>query len=167
MREFDRKDGRVLSQYDGTISGIDPTPLDGYSDYDDQLRIGLHAPISEAMVDLYHTKLAWNVENGRYQFFDEEAAHQWNYGRDANATTDLEHDLALDPKFSVLIAHGLTDLVTSYFGTQMELDQLAVANNGRIRFDVLPGGHMVYINDDSRKILREDARKLIQGNPLP
>ena len=161
--EFDRRDGRVLSQYDGTVSGIDPEPLSAFSRDDDQLRVGLHAPITQAMVDLYHTKLNWNVENGRYQFFNEEAGHQWNYGRDANATADLEHDLALDPKLGVVIVHGLTDLVTPYFETKMELDQLAVPIEGRLNFDVLPGGHMVYINDNSRKALREDARKLIQG----
>ena len=115
------------------------------------------------MVDLYHTKLDWNVENGRYQFFDEQAGRQWDYGHGAaEATADLEHDLALDPKFGVLIVHGLTDLVTPYFETKMELDQLPVPADGRIKFDVLPGGHMVYINDDSRKVLREDARVLIE-----
>ncbi|HWG05847.1 MAG TPA: peptidase S10 [Beijerinckiaceae bacterium] len=162
-RSFDRRDGRVLSQYDGTVSGIDPEPLSPFSHDDDQLRLGLHAPISQAMVDLYHTKLNWNVENGRYQFFNEEAGRQWNYGRNANATDDLEHDLALDPKFRAVIVHGLTDLVTPYFGTKMELDQLAVPTDGRITFDVLPGGHMIYINDNSRAALRDDARKLMEA----
>ena len=164
VREIDRAAGRVLSQYDGSVSGIDPAPLAALSNYDDQLRVGLHAPISEAMVDLYHTKLDWNVENGRYLFFNQEAGRQWDYGHGtADATLDLEHDLALDPKFGVLIVHGLTDLVTSYFETQMELDQLPVPTDGRVKLDVLPGGHMVYLNDESRKVLREDARVLIEG----
>jgi carboxypeptidase C (cathepsin A) len=167
LRDFDRRDGRVLSQYDGAVSGLDPDPLAPFSHYDDQLRLGLHAPIIEAMVDLYHTKLNWNVENGRYLFFNEEAANQWNYGRDANATDDLEHDFALDPKFNAVIVQGLTDLVTPYFGTKMELDQLPLATSGRLKFDVLPGGHMVYIDDGSRKLLHEDARKLVEGNAPP
>lgn len=162
VREFDRANGRVLSHYDGSVSGINPSPLSPFTHYDDQLRVGLHAPISEAMVDLYHTKLDWNVVNGRYQFFDKEASRQWHYGHHPQAISDLEHDLALDPKFAVLIAQGLTDLVTPYFETKMELDQLPVGAR-RITFDVLPGGHMVYINAKGRKMLRAAARALIEG----
>ena len=164
MREFDRAEGRVLSQYDGSISGINPSPLAPFGNFDDQLRVGLHAPISEAMVDLYHSKLNWNVENGRYQFFNQEAGRQWDYGHGTeDASGDLERDLALDPKFAVLVVHGLTDLVTPYFETKMELDQLPLAGSGRVRLNVLPGGHMVYINDNSRKALRDDVRALIEA----
>jgi carboxypeptidase C (cathepsin A) len=59
--------------------------------------------------------------------------------------------------------HGVADLVTPYFVTKLLLDQLpAFGDSPRIRLVVLPGGHMSYIRDDSRRALRDDARTLIE-----
>ena len=72
--------------------------------------------------------------------------------------------LALDPHLHVLIAHGLFDLVTPYFATQLLLDQIPQAGLGeRVRLVTYPGGHMFYTRDASRAAFREDARKLFAG----
>ncbi len=72
--------------------------------------------------------------------------------------------LALDPNFKVLISHGLTDVQTPYFGTQLLLDQIPdYGPSGRLKLKVYSGGHMHYSRDESRKALREDARQLIEG----
>jgi carboxypeptidase C (cathepsin A) len=72
--------------------------------------------------------------------------------------------LALDPKFRVLIVHGLTDVQAPYFATALELGQIPDSGApGRLTLRVYPGGHMVYANDDSRRALRDDARRLIEG----
>jgi carboxypeptidase C (cathepsin A) len=72
--------------------------------------------------------------------------------------------LALDPHLSVQIVHGLFDLVTPYLGTQLLLDQVprgSIAD--RIRLSVVPGGHMFYTNDASRRTLRDEAARLFGG----
>ena len=72
--------------------------------------------------------------------------------------------LALDPKFRVLVVHGLTDVQTPYFATALELAQIPdFGPSGRLTLKVYPGGHMVYADDDSRRALRDDARRLIEG----
>lgn len=69
--------------------------------------------------------------------------------------------LALDPHLSVLIAHGMFDLVTPYLATQLLLDQVPDAGIAdRIRLSVYPGGHMFYANDASRSALRDEAARL-------
>ena len=164
-RAFWRSQGKIASQYDGTVAGFDPTPDSARGRAEDQLRIGLHAPITEAMVALYHEKLDWIVPRGRYQFLNEQASREWNWGRDPEAISDLRDDLALDPHLRVLIAQGLTDLVTPYFGTQMEINQIPnYGAPGRLAMHVYPGGHMVYIRDQSRQLLHDDARRLVEGN---
>jgi carboxypeptidase C (cathepsin A) len=76
----------------------------------------------------------------------------------------LRTALALDPHLHVLIAHGLFDLVTPYFRTQLLLDQIPQAGLGeRVRLVTYPGGHMFYTQDGSRAGLREAARKLFAG----
>jgi carboxypeptidase C (cathepsin A) len=60
--------------------------------------------------------------------------------------------------------HGMTDLITSYFGTKLLIDQLpAYGDAGRVRFAVVPGGHMFYSRDESRAALRDAGRDLIEG----
>jgi carboxypeptidase C (cathepsin A) len=165
-REVNRATKRISSMYDGNITGLDPTPFADSNSSEDQLRVGLHAPITQAMVDIYRHRLNWVVENGRYNFFNQQAGRQWDYGarRAPESVSDLREVLALDPGMRVLVAHGLTDLVTPYFESKMTLDQIAlVGPPGRLKLQVYPGGHMVYIRDDTRKLLREDARFLVEG----
>jgi carboxypeptidase C (cathepsin A) len=161
--ELGRNVGKVASAYDGSVLGLDPFPGSERSNADDQMRLGLHAPITQAMVDLYRNRLGWVVENGRYQFMSEQASRQWDWGnRQQEAVGDLSRTLALDPRLRVLIAHGLTDLVTPYFETQMVLDQMPeIGAPERLRFDVFTGGHMFYARDDSRKRFRDDVRSMM------
>ena len=73
--------------------------------------------------------------------------------------------LALDPNFHVLISHGLTDVQTPYLATALELAQIPdYGPPGRLTLVVRPGGHMHYSRDESRKGLRDDARRVITGN---
>jgi carboxypeptidase C (cathepsin A) len=76
----------------------------------------------------------------------------------------MREALALDPHLHVLIAHGLYDLVTPYFGTQLQLDQIPVSVGiDRVRLVVYPGGHMFYSQDASRTAFRTDARQLFDA----
>jgi hypothetical protein len=54
--------------------------------------------------------------------------------------------------------------VTPYFTTKLLLDQLPAYGDGaRVKLTVSPGGHMSYLRSDSRKMLRDGARELIEG----
>jgi carboxypeptidase C (cathepsin A) len=71
--------------------------------------------------------------------------------------------LALDRHFSVLIAHGLFDLITPYFATQLLIDQIPQPSGGdRVRLAVYPGGHMFYTDDASRAAWRDASRVIIE-----
>jgi carboxypeptidase C (cathepsin A) len=166
MEEIRRSERQVVSMYDADVPGIDPSPFGGGPDAQDQMRLGLHAPITQAMVGLYRNELNWIVPNGRYFFQSEQAGRQWDWGNRTRqeATRDFASAMALDPAMRTLIAHGLTDLVTPYFETQMVLDQTpTLGDPSRIRFEVYSGGHMFYSREDSRRQFRDDARALIEG----
>jgi carboxypeptidase C (cathepsin A) len=94
-------------------------------------------------------------------------ARAWSWGNSVSAPESvgaLSKMLALDSNFKVLITHGLTDLQTPYFGTQLVIDQIPdYGAPGRLTLKVYPGGHMHYSRDETRKALREDARRLIEG----
>jgi carboxypeptidase C (cathepsin A) len=73
----------------------------------------------------------------------------------------LEAALSLDPNLRVLIAHGLFDLRTPYFTSELIVRALPdVGAPDRVRLAVYPGGHMFYSDDASRASLRQDVRTL-------
>lgn len=164
-REFWRDQGRVASLYDGLVTGLDPDRFSSDNEAEDQMRLGLHAPIVQAMVGLYRDKLKWVFPEGRYMFQNKQAGRQWKWGnRPPESVSDLASAIGLDPNMRVLIVHGLTDLVTPYFDTQLVLDQMApVGRRERIRFEVYSGGHMFYSLEASRKRFRDDGRQLVEG----
>ena len=169
VNEIARAQGKTPSLYDARVLGLDPSPFGEGPDADDQMRLGLHAPIVQAMVGLYRERLEWIVPDGRYQFQNEQAGRQWDWGERSRqeSVRDLQRAMALDPALRTLIVHGLTDLVTPYFETQMTLDQIPnTGDPARMRFEVYPGGHMFYSREDSRARFRDDARALIEG-PRP
>ncbi len=164
LHELDRRQGRVGSIYDATITGIDPFPLETLSEYPDPVLEGLKAPVSSAMVVICETRLNWRPDDV-YRLGNADVHNHWDWGRKVwsppQAVEAMRTSLALDPHLSVLIMHGLFDLVTPYLGTQFLLDQVPKAGIGdRIRFSVQPGGHMFYTNDASRAALRDEAARL-------
>lgn len=162
--EFRRADKRVVSIYDALVTGLDPSPYGQGPGAQDQMRLGLHAPIIQAMVGLYRDKLAWFPQDGRYFFQNEQAGRQWDWGDRSRqeAVRDFASAMALDSGMRTLVAHGLTDLVTPYFETQMVLDQMPpIGDPARLRFEVYAGGHMFYSREDSRKKFSDDAKALM------
>ena len=168
-RERARDDQRILSAYDGEVAGFDPAPFSQESDWEDPVLDTLRTPLGAAMSRIVTEKLEWPINDARYEILNAQVAHQWDYGRggrvNAEAVSDLREALALDPRLKVLIVHGITDLVTPYFATKLLLDQLPAFGDGsRVQFVVLPGGHMSYVRDESRRALRDAARISVERN---
>jgi carboxypeptidase C (cathepsin A) len=165
VRERYRSAGRVASPYDATVTTADPDPSAEASHYADPVLQGLAPPLTSAMLDLYANRLGWRPE-GQYRLSNQEAYEQWNWGRGINApesVSSLGTALALDSRLHVLVAQGLTDLVTPYFGTQILLNQLPDFGPDRLRLVVYPGGHMFYMRDASRAALRDEAKAMMSS----
>ncbi len=164
-REFDRKNGKVTGRYDATVMGFDPYPDSSYMQFGDPSGDSLMAPLTSAAVDLTTRKLNWRPD-GSYHLLNDAVGGAWNFGRGrepAESVSQLRRALALDPNLKLLVAHGLFDLATPYFGTRIALDQLpAYAGPDRVRFVVYPGGHMFYAREDARKAFRDEAQALMK-----
>lgn len=168
-RERARDAGRVLSVYDGEISGWDPDPFSPDGDWADPLLQSWRAPLGAAMTRLVIEKLGWPIGEARYSVLSGEISHQWRYGEEGRANAEvmsgLREALALDPRLKTFVVHGLYDLTTPYFATKLMLDQLPdYGDASRVRLLVLRGGHMPYLYDDSRKALRDAARGWLESH---
>lgn len=165
-REFEKPQGKVVAFYDATVAAYDPFPAARGGGFHDPVLPGFEPAFASAIVDLYERRLGWKVE-GRYELLNDAVNHDWRWGdrlARPEALSALRRMLALDPKFRVLVIHGLTDIQAPYFATALELAQIPdFGPPGRLTLKVYPGGHMVYADDDSRRALRDDARRLIEG----
>jgi carboxypeptidase C (cathepsin A) len=164
-REFDRKNGKVTGRYDASVSGFDPYPDSSSSHFGDPSGDPLFAPLTSAAVDVTTRKLNWRPD-GSYQLLNSAVENAWDFGRGlkpAESISQLRQILALDPKLKLLVAHGLFDLATPYFGSKIQLDQLpAYASPDRVKLVVYPGGHMFYSRDASRQAFRGEAEALMK-----
>jgi carboxypeptidase C (cathepsin A) len=164
-RELDRRDGKVRGRYDASISGLDPYPDSSFYHFGDPSSDPLVAPLTSAAVDLTTRQLNWRPD-GSYRLFNQGVEKAWNFGRGINppdSIGELRQLLALDPKLKLLVAHGLFDLATPYFGSKIVLDQLpAYATSDRVKLVVYPGGHMFYSREASRQAFRSEAEAMMK-----
>ncbi|MFH1345305.1 MAG: peptidase S10 [Pseudomonadota bacterium] len=164
-REFDRRNGRVTGRYDASVSGFDPYPDSSSYRFGDPSGEPLIAPLTSAAVDLTRRKLNWRPD-GSYQLLNGAVQGAWDFGRGINppeSLSQLRQILALDPKLKLLVAHGLFDLATPYFGSKILLDQLpAYASPERVKLVVYPGGHMFYSRDGARQAFRSEVEALVK-----
>jgi len=166
QRELNRARGTVASAYDPTITAFDPSPNSAQSRFSDPVLDAIGPPLTAAMTALYQGPLKWRVEQP-YRLLNGEVNGQWNWGRGRagpEVVDDLRNALASDRDLHALVAHGASDLVTPYFGTQLILDQMPVFGSAdRLKLTVYGGGHMFYSRDASRRAFREDAQVLYRA----
>src|SRR6267154_3198780 len=164
-REFDRRNGKVTGRYDASVSGFDPYPDSSFYHFGDPSGDSLTAPLTSAAVDVTTRRLNWRPD-GSYHLLNDAVGRAWDFGRGRNPTesvSELRQVLALDPKLKLLVGHGLFDLSTPYFATEIVLDQLpAYAGPSRVKLVVYPGGHMFYSRDVARQAFRSEVQALMK-----
>jgi carboxypeptidase C (cathepsin A) len=87
------------------------------------------------------------------------AIQTWNFSHDGNALPDTIPDLAAalaqNPGLKVLAVNGYHDLATPFFTTELDLARLgAPASTVQVRN--YAGGHMTYLDDQSRLQMKAD-----------
>ena len=164
-REFDRKNGKVTGRFDASVMGFDSNPDSSFYLFGDPSAEPLFAPLTSAAVDLTTRKLNWRPD-GSYNLSNAAAEKGWDWGNGLNPPESIEQlrqILALDPKLKLLVAHGLFDLATPYFGSKILLDQLpAYATPDRVKLVIYPGGHMFYSRDASRQAFRTEVQAMMK-----
>lgn len=164
-RAFDRRNGKVTGRYDASVLGFDPYPDSSASDFNDPSEEPLLTALTSAAFELHAHKLNWRPQ-GSYELLSRTVNRQWDFGKHRNSVesvSDIRELLAADPKFKLLVAHGLFDLATPYFASKIRLDQLpSFGSRDRVKLVVYPGGHMFYSHDSSRQALHDEVRALMK-----
>lgn len=165
-RELYREEGRIASLYDANVTVPDPAPGAAFPRVRDPVLDGLTGPLTAGAQRLYREKLGFAPERP-YLVLNGSIARAWRYGEgraSPNSFEALASAMALDETMRTLVVHGLTDLVTPYFESELILRQLPAAIAARVRLEYYPGGHMFYTRAESRRAFTDAARALFEGS---
>ncbi|MCO6428908.1 S10 family peptidase [Nitrosomonas communis] len=156
---------RLLSLYDGSITLVDPEPAKQRSLGRDSYLDRLNAPMTAAFNSYVRDCLNFKTDIP-FLLLNEEVSAAWNWqsgmrGQQGfvEAVSDLKQAMSMNPAMRVQIVHGVFDLVTPYYASEIIIKQMAldplISNN--IQLKVYHGGHMPYLHQGALDSMFEDA----------
>jgi carboxypeptidase C (cathepsin A) len=165
IKAIHHNEGEIVSRYDGSVAGPDADPSAYVARRGDPILEGLTAPLTSGFIAYLRDELRFKTDR-RYVLLSGDVSRHWQWGNRGpagavDAADDLARAMALNPALKVMIAHGMTDLVTPYMTSRYAVDHLpATIARERIMLALYPGGHMMYLRPGSRAALHADAKRL-------
>ncbi|HEX3938156.1 MAG TPA: carboxypeptidase [Xanthobacteraceae bacterium] len=154
---------KIVSHYDATFASDDPYPETPADRGPDPILDGMIRAYGGAFVGYARDELGFKTEM-TYNLLDGAISRRWDWDRDRDQPSvmdDLRELLALTPSFRLMIAHGYSDMVTPYAVTRYLLQHLPPLSGGpRTALKLYRGGHMFYLDPDSREAFTADARTM-------
>ena len=152
---------RLVSHYDATFAVDDPFPESRSGRGPDPILDGAVRAYGGAFANYARNELGFKTEM-TYKLLAENVTAHWDWGKrgrvGAGVDSDLRVLLSFDPSFRLLVAHGLSDLVTPFSETRYVLDHLPpLGQKGRVSLKLYRGGHMIYLVPASRVAFSKDA----------
>ena len=144
--------GTTLGIYDGRMSAPVGSALDADDDPSNTfIDPGFEAAIKTVLPALGYTNPSTYV-------LSSDAIDSWNFSHGGRSLPDVVPDLSaamlLDPSLKVLFLGGEHDLITPLH--QTELDTARLAPGAPIALHFHPGGHMTYLDDGSRPLMKAE-----------
>jgi carboxypeptidase C (cathepsin A) len=159
---------KIVSRYDATFASDDPFPDQQTARGPDPLLDGMTRAYGSAFATYAREELGFKTEM-TYILLASDIAGKWDWGEGggramAGVSDDIRELLALDPGFRLMIAHGYSDMVTPYSVSQYVLDHLPpIGEASRAGLRSYRGGHMFYIDAESRRSFSIDAKAFYDG----
>src|SRR5665213_4442669 len=119
-------DGKIVSRYDANFAVDDPFPERRSARGSDPILDGISRSYGGAFAAYARNELGFKTEM-TYALLANDVTSGWDWrgGRlQASAEDDLRTLLAFSPSFRLLIAHGMSDMVTPYAMTRYVLNHL-------------------------------------------
>jgi carboxypeptidase C (cathepsin A) len=150
---------KIVSHYDATFAVDDPYPEARSAHGPDPILDGISRAYGGAMAAYARNELGFKTEM-TYALLSGQVTGGWDWhgGRqEARAEDDLRTLLAFSPTFRLMIAHGYSDMITPYGMSRYALNHLPPDTASRTQLKLYRGGHMLYIDAQSRKAFSADA----------
>jgi carboxypeptidase C (cathepsin A) len=174
-KELLRDDARTLGRYDARFEGWDPDSAGENPGYDPS-DTGIAGVYVGAFHDYLQRELKY-LSQEPYYLQGPGLNENWDFkhrpsgvrgfgGRGGeqsmpDVAIDLGDAMRKNPHLHVFSANGYFDLATPFFSTEYDLSHMNLPATlvGNVQFGYYPAGHMVYLNVDALKELKEDMLK--------
>jgi len=163
IKNLNLGDHKIASRYDATFASDDPYPETPVARGPDPILDGVIRGYGSAFVGYARDELGFKTDM-TYNLLAGDIVGKWDWEQShgqASVADDLRVLLALTPTFRLMIAHGYSDMVTPYAVSRYVLQHLpAFEGEERTELKLYRGGHMFYLDPDSRKAFSADARTM-------
>jgi carboxypeptidase C (cathepsin A) len=173
-KEVLREDHRTLGRYDMRFEGVDIDAAGESPSYDasdtgitgafvSALHDYLERELKYESTDTYHSS-ANNI--GQWDWKHRPTTGGFGQGGEQSqpyVAADLASAIRKNPHLQVFSANGYFDLATPFFATEYDLShmQLEPQLRGNVHFGYYPSGHMIYLNVDALRQLKDDLAAFI------
>jgi carboxypeptidase C (cathepsin A) len=160
------RSGKIVSRYDAAFAVDDPYPESRTAHGPDPILDSVARAYGGAFAAYARNELGFKTPM-TYELLANNVTRGWDWkgGRvQASVEDELRVLLAFNSAFRLLVAHGLSDMITPYAMSRYALDHLpSVEPAGRVALKLYRGGHMLYIDPASRKAFTKDAEAFYRG----
>ncbi|MGB0513308.1 MAG: S10 family peptidase [Wenzhouxiangellaceae bacterium] len=169
LQELNRENRVIIGRIDSRFVGPAVNPLSESMDYDPFFP-AVGPAYTAAFFDYLHNELefgrdeeykttAWPL-NWNWQHRDPDGRRQVA----VNMLPDLSRAMIMNPGLRVHFQQGYYDLATPFAATSYYIRHLDIPDEARdrIRYDLYPAGHMMYLHEESMRAYREDLVEFIR-----
>lgn len=165
------KPGFLIGSYDGRVSALKGSAMANGGDPSNALVDSFFNIQSQQVLPNY---LKYSAPNTSYSS-GRPPGWTWDFSHGGKAypdtIPDLAQELALNPKIKILSINGYHDFVTPFFATEKDLGRLKTlpslqSNPPNIQLTHYNGGHMTYLDNDSRPLIKADLASFYKGTPI-
>ena len=167
MKELLRDRRLTAGRLDSRFTGIDTSAAGNSPDFDPSMT-AIRTPYTATFNDYVRRELGFKTDL-EYYILGGGITSPWNWNVNngyADTSVQLSSAMRKNPFMKVFVASGYYDMATPYFATDYTLSNMNLEPELRKNVSVkyYEGGHMMYIEVNSLRKLKQDAAAFIQGS---
>jgi len=166
MKELLRNEKRSIGRLDSRFRGIDKESAGDGTDFDPSMT-AIRPPYTATFNDYVRKDLGFESDLEYYILGGGVGRWDWNTNNGyADTSGSLRSALQKNPFMKVFVASGYYDMATPYFATEYTLANMNLEPSLRANISTkyYEAGHMMYIDEDSLRILKRDAADFIRSS---
>ncbi|HRH46693.1 MAG TPA: hypothetical protein PKY82_33925, partial [Pyrinomonadaceae bacterium] len=166
-KELLRDQQRTTGRLDSRFTGIDKDVANDSTENDPSMS-AIRPPYTATFNDYVRKELGFRTD-AEYYILGGGITSPWNFGQGnsfANTAVPLQSAMQKNPFMKIFVGQGYYDMATPYFAAEytfanMNLDPTLRKN---INFEYYEAGHMMYIEKNSLKKLKDDVTRFMQSS---
>jgi len=165
-KELLRGERRTTGRLDSRFKGIDRDAAGSNTQGDPSMN-AIRPPYTAAFNDYVRRELGYKSDV-EYYILGGGITGAWNYNvtnQYADTSFQMKDAMAKNPYMKILVAQGYYDMATPFYAAEYTISALSLDPTLRrnINFEYYESGHMMYIEKNSLKKLKDDAAALIRS----